>query len=387
MIDILDAQQRAAHAVRSAEPHLRALATALYADPEISFDEVRSARRVTEVLVQYGFSVTEGVGGLPTAFTATAGSGPFVVAFCAEYDALPGVGHACGHPIIAGSAIGAAIGLAAVADDLGVTVTVVGCPAEEHGAGKAVLLDAGVFDDASISLMLHPMPQGYSANPAGTTSQAAGRFRATFSGRAAHAAAAPHLGRNAGDAAVLAQVAIGLLRQQLPDGVRVGSLVVSGGAATNIIPETAVVDFECRSVDLDEYRDVERRLRLCFEAAALATETQVEIVATEPLYEPLVQHETLSAYWSEAISHFGFPADRRPLPGLASTDMGNVSQRVPSIHPWLPLPAVTAPIHSHDFAAQAATAQAHEAMLHGATALAWTAISAALDPDLIAARG
>ncbi|MBM9468932.1 amidohydrolase [Nakamurella leprariae] len=381
-LDPADVGTRVEAAVRAVSTDLTMLATALAADPELAFDEHRAAAAATALLEHAGFTVDRGVGGLATAFRATAGSGSLVVAFCAEYDALPEIGHGCGHPLIAGSSLGAAIGLAAVAGQLDVTVQVIGCPAEEHGGGKAVLLERGVFDGVHAALMVHPAPEEFSANPVGTTSQAAGRFRAVFTGQAAHAAAAPHLGRNAMDAATLAGVAIGLLRQQLADGLRVSAYVVSGGAATNIISDRAVVDFECRALLLEDYLELERRVRLCFDAAALATETTVAITETEPRYEPLRQHEGLGALWSSAIGELGHPVHRAPLPGLASTDMGNVSQRIPSLHPWLPLPGVQAVIHSRDFAAQAATPSAHRAMLDAAVALARTAAGAAADPQL-----
>ncbi|WP_335938729.1 amidohydrolase [Streptomyces sp. PTD5-9] len=354
-----------------------ALARALHARPETAFQETESAAAITELLTEGGFTVERGTGGLPTAFTATAGSGELTVALCVEYDALPEVGHACGHNLIAGASVAAALALAPHADELGITLKAIGTPAEEHGGGKALLLEAGAFDGVGLALMVHPVHDGLGYNPAGTTAQAVGRYRAVFRGRAAHAAAAPHQGVNAADAATLSQVAVGLLRQQLPGDQRVALFVSEGGVATNIIPERAVVDFECRAFTLPEYEALLERVRRCFEGAALATGAELTVEATEPLYEPLVQDDALAGFWTSAMASFGrdvTPGDR--IAG-GSTDMGNVSQVIPSLHPWLSIPGAAAPIHSHAFAAIADTDTAYDMMFEAARALAWTVVDAA----------
>ncbi|MGW5861708.1 M20 family metallopeptidase [Streptomyces sp. NPDC055239] len=363
------------------EERVLTLARFLHAHPEISFAETESASAITALLAEGGFSVEHGTGGLPTAFTATAGSGDLTVALCVEYDALPGVGHACGHNLIAGASVAAALALAPHADALGITLKAIGTPAEEHGGGKSLLLEAGAFDGVGLALMVHPVQDGVSYDPTGTTAQAVGRYRAVFSGRAAHAAAAPHLGVNAADGATLAQVAVGLLRQQIPGDQRVALFVSEGGAATNIIPERAVVDFECRAFTLPEYEDLLARVRRCFEGAALATGADVTIEATEPLYEPLVQDDALARYWTAAMTAFGRDTTSGGRLGGGSTDMGNVSQVIPSLHPWLSIPGADVPIHSHGFAAVADTAAAYDLMFEAARALAWTVIDAAVDPE------
>lgn len=287
------------------EGQVLSLARSLHARPELSFEETESAAAITALLAEGGLTVEHGTGGLPTAFTATAGSGNLTVALCVEYDALPEVGHACGHNLIAGASVAAALALAPYADELGITLKAIGTPAEEHGGGKSLLLEAGAFDGVGLALMVHPVQDGVSYNPAGTTAQAVGRYRAVFSGRAAHAAAAPHQGVNAADGATIAQVAIGLLRQQIPGDHRVALFVSEAGVATNIIPERAVVDFECRAFTLPEYEALLARVRRCFEGAALASGTEVVIEATEPLYEPLVQDDALAGYWTAAMESFG----------------------------------------------------------------------------------
>jgi len=374
-------RQALAEGVTSWRPRVQALSEFLHANPEISFQEVRAAESITALLTEGGFDVIHGTAGLPTAFTATAGTGDLTVALCVEYDALPSVGHACGHNLIAGASIAAALALLPHVDELGITLKAIGTPAEEHGGGKVLMLERGAFDGVGLALMVHPVQDGVTYNPAGTTAQAVGRYEAVFTGKAAHAAAAPHLGVNAGDAAVLSQVAIGLLRQQIPGDHRVACYVAEAGHVTNIIPDHAVVPFECRAFTLPEYEALLERVKRCFEGAALATGTTLEITAAEPLYEPLIQDGELAAHWTEAMDAFG--KDTSPAAGMGggSTDMGNISQVIPSLHPWLSIPGANVPIHSHGFAALANTPEAHAVMFEAATALAWTVAGAATNPQ------
>ncbi|MGF6832246.1 amidohydrolase [Paenarthrobacter sp. TE4293] len=363
------------------KPKVLALSEDLHAHPEISFEEVRAAGAITSLLAEGGFEVTPGTAELPTAFTASAGTGDLVVALCIEYDALPSVGHACGHNLIAGASVAAALALLPHVDELGMTLKAIGTPAEEHGGGKVLMLERGAFDGVGLALMVHPVQDGITYNPAGTTAQAVGRYQAVFTGKAAHAAAAPHLGVNAADAAVLSQVAIGLLRQQIPGDHRVACFVAEAGHVTNIIPDHAVVPFECRAFTLPEYEALLERVKRCFEGAALATGTTLEITAAEPLYEPLVQDADLASHWTAAMDAFG--KDTSPASGMGggSTDMGNISQVIPSLHPWLSIPGANVPIHSHGFAALANTSQAYTVMFEAATALAWTVAGAATHPQ------
>ncbi|MEV0081443.1 amidohydrolase [Saccharopolyspora sp. NPDC050642] len=352
----------------------------LHAEPELSFAEHRSVTKVTDVLREAGFTVEPGPADVPTAFTAEYGAGEFTVGICAEYDALPDIGHACGHNIIASAAIGAAIGLAAVADELGVRVKVVGTPAEEHGGGKVLLLERGVFDDVTVAMMVHPAQ--YDTHPGHFSSQAVSRFAVTYGGRASHAAAAPHLGVNAADAAVVAQVAIGLLRQQITAECRIGLFVREGGAVTNIIPERSVVDCEVRAFDFDEMAALKQRVLACFEAGALATGTTMAVEPTEPDYAELVQEPEMSELFAAHIESLGRELrDTRGTRG-GSTDMGNVSKVLPSIHPSIAIIGCEHPPHTHGFAAAAATAAADDAVFDGAVAMALTAVDVAIDPVL-----
>src|ERR1700692_2512153 len=213
-------------AVRRGGVDLVELSHAIHAEPELAFAEHRSCAKTQALVAERGFEITAAAGGLDTAFRADFGSGPLAVGVCAEYDALPGIGHACGHNIIAAAAVGAALALADVADELGLTVSLLGTPAEEVGGGKGLLLNAGVFDDLSLAVMVHPGPVDIAAARSLTLSA----VRVTYRGKVAHASAAPFLGVNAADAVTVAQVAIGLLRQQLAPGQQVHGIGAEGGA-------------------------------------------------------------------------------------------------------------------------------------------------------------
>src|SRR6188472_4400936 len=221
------------------------LSHSIHAEPELAFAEHRSCAKTQELVAEHGFEITKSLGGLDTAFRADFGSGPLVVGICAEYDALPGIGHACGHNIIAASAVGTALALAEVADELGLTVVLLGTPAEESGGGKVLMLEAGVFDDIAATVMLHPGPVDIAA----ARSLALSEVTIRYTGRESHAAVAPYLGVNAADAVTVAQVAIGLLRQQLAPGQMVHGIVTNGGQATNVIPAHAEMKYTMRATD------------------------------------------------------------------------------------------------------------------------------------------
>ena len=306
----------------------------IHAHPELAFEEHRASALLADAAQEAGFTVTRAAYGLETAFEAVRGSGPFRVVVCAEYDALPDIGHACGHNVIAAAGLGAAIALGEVAEEHGLTVVLLGTPAEEHGGGKVLLLERGAWEGAAMSIMVHGAA-GEDVSCTVTGTQAVDRFDVTYTGRAAHAAAAPHKGINAGDAATIALVAIGLLRQQLPSDVRLNAYVEHGGEATNIIPASTLVRAEVRATELDVLLDAKRRMLACFEGAAVASDCSWSTERAEPRYEELVQHPVLATIWDEEIASLGrTAAARTPLTG-GSTDMGNVSKVVPSIHPMI----------------------------------------------------
>jgi amidohydrolase len=352
------------------------LSHTIHDHPETAFEEDQACAWTSEALSAGGFAVTPGVAGLPTAFSADHGSGPMVVAICAEYDALPGVGHACGHNIIAASAVGAGIGLARVADELGITVRVLGTPAEEGGGGKVTMLEHGVFDDVHAAMMIHPWPDDRLEG----TCLAVSHFDVTFTGKSAHASAAPWEGVNAGDAMTIAQVAIGLLRQQLRPGDQVHGIVTGGGQAANIIPETVTGRFMCRSRTLEGLALLEPRITACFDAGARATGSSVAYQSLAPAYSHMVSDPDLVALYranAETLGrNFALDDERAPRPTF-STDMANVSLAVPTIHPLVGIDAAGSVNHQPEFAAACVTASADTALRDGALSMAWTAIDAA----------
>jgi amidohydrolase len=344
--------------------------------PETSFEEFRSSALAAEALADGGFTVTGGVADMPTAFSAEVGTGPLVLAVCAEYDALPEVGHACGHNIIAASAVGAGLALAPLADELGLTVRVLGTPAEEGGGGKVLMLDRGVFDDVHAAMMVHPWP--YDRLQA--TCLAVSHFDVTFTGRTAHASAAPWKGINAGDAMVIAQVSLGLLRQQLPPGDQIHGVVTNGGEAANIIPAHVTGRFMARSFTIDGLRVLEPRVHACFEAGATATGSEVTIEPLAPDYSHMESDPGLLDLYranAEKLGRtFASDDDGSPRPTF-STDMANVSLAVPTIHPLVGIDAAGSVNHQPEFAAACVTPSADRAVHDGALAMAWTAIDAA----------
>lgn len=374
-----DVLTRSAAAVLGARPELLGLSHALHADPELSLAEHRSAARVADALAAQGFTVTHGVAGLPTSFVAEAGTGELVLAFCAEYDALPEVGHACGHNVIAAAAVGAGIGLAAVADELGVTVRVIGTPGEETGGGKVLMLARGVFDDVAAAMMVHPSSVETVAAP----SLAIADVAVHYTGVASHAASAPHLGRNAADAITVAQVAVGLLRQHLEPGQMVHGITSHGGAAPNVVPAATEALYYLRARDAESLARVTARAADCFAAGALATGCTHTVTEVSPTYAELAPDEWLAVAYRHAVTALG----RTPLSPaveaarqVGSTDMGNVTRALPGLHPTLALDCGDAVNHQPAFAEACAGPSADRAVLDGATALAHTAIAAATDP-------
>jgi amidohydrolase len=364
--------------IAAASDELIALSHSIHAEPELAFEETRSVAKVIAPLAARGFDIETGVAELPTAFRATYGSGELTVGLCAEYDALPELGHACGHNIIAASTAGAALGLAEVADALGITVVVLGTPAEESGGGKVLMLERGVFDDLAMALMAHPGPYDI----VGARSLALADLSVVFHGREAHASAAPEEGRNAGDAVTVAQVAIGLLRQHLRPGQQLHGIVGDGGVAPNIVPGRAELLYYLRAADSASLGELMRRASDCFEAGALATGCTHDIRTLAPTYTELTPDPALLSAYREQIVGLGRTPIAPELEAqrpLGSTDMGNVTNVIPGIHPVIGIDADGAVTHQPGFAAASVNASADRAVIDAATALARTAIAVASD--------
>ena len=377
----MSARDTVTAAVGAARDELLAVSHFVHAHPELGYEEFASSEAVAAAAEHAGMTVERGVAGLPTAFRGRAGSGSLHIAFCAEYDALPDVGHACGHNIIAASSLGAALGLAAVADELDLTVTLLGTPAEEGGGGKIDLINAGYFDDVHAALMVHPWP----ADRLDATCLAVDQFEVTYSGREAHASAAPFEGINALDAMTIAQVAIALLRQQLRPDDQVHGILLEGGSAPNIIPARVVGRFMCRAATGERLAQLRERVGACFEAGALATGAGLAIEEIGSPFSHMVTDQAILAHYRQAAEALGrrFDLDDAHVAApTISTDMANVSLVVPSIHPLLGIETHGAVNHQPAFTAACLGPDADQAVLEGALALALTGVAMAQDEAL-----
>jgi len=353
----------------------------IHANPELAFEEQKASRWLADSLEDAGFAVERGACELPTAFIARAGSGPLHVAICAEYDALPGIGHACGHNIIATAALGAGIAAAKVADEVGLTVSVIGTPAEEGGGGKIIMLDRGGFAGVHAAMMVHPAPADVVEPPIIAVSH----FDVHYTGKEAHAASYPEQGINAADAITIAQTAIGLLRQHIRPTDRIHGIVTKGGEAPNIVPAHTSAKFYVRAKTLEQLKEIRPKVDRCFEAGALATGCTLEMVEVEKPYAEMRHDGEIAARYKANAEALGrqFPElGSRAERFAGSTDMGNVSLAMPSIHPMVGLKTWPAANHQPEFTEYCATADADRAMVDGAVAMAWTAIDLATDDSL-----
>ena len=351
----------------------------IHACPELAFHEQQSSAWVVEFLRRRGFSIEYPYCGMETAFRGEAGAGEPCVAVIAEYDALPGIGHACGHNIIAAAATGAALAVAAAA--VPGRIAIIGSPAEEAGGGKALLIERGAFDGVVAALMVHPSDRDVAMVSSLAMTQVEVRFR----GRPSHAAAAPWHGLNALDAMVTAYNAIGLLRQHIRDGARIHGIITEGGRAANIIPDEVAGSFMIRAEDREYLDELKEKVLNCFRAGAQATGCDVEFSTPEAPYLPLNTNPALAEAFTENMRTLGrqvtVPTTQRPA-SMGSTDIGNVSHVVPALHPMLAVSPPGIPIHTTEFAVFAAEEQGDRAVLDGAKALALTAIDVLVNDEL-----
>jgi amidohydrolase len=358
-------------------PELIELSHRIHANPELGYEETLASGWLADALESAGFTVQRGAYGMPTALIGSAGSGSLHVAVCAEYDALPVVGHACAHNVICAASLGAALALAPLADALDLHISVLGTPAEEGGGGKIQFIEGGFFDDVHAAMMVHPFPAPDHALP---PINAVRQLDVTYRGLEAHASAYPHLGVNAADALVVAQLAIALLRQQLLPTDRVHGIVTKGGDAPNIIPAETTAEFMVRAPTRERMDEVVRLVRRCFEAGALATGAELELTE-EVAYDDMRHDLELAAIYRRHAESIGRTFDEAA--GIPySTDMGNVSRVVPSIHPDIGIEAGGAVNHQAAFAEACVTASADQAIFDAALAMALTTIEMSQDGSL-----
>ena len=372
-------KQRVAAAVERLGDQLTALSLDIHAHPELAFQETHAAERVGRFLAEQGFKVEAGVGGIPTAFRASleTGPGPTLAILC-EYDALPGVGHACGHNVIAAAGAGAGAALMAARDGLpSGRVVVIGTPAEERGGGKGCLVEAGLFRDVDAAMMIH----GFDRTLLHQDLLGVARVTFEWEGRAAHASVDPWEGVNALDACVATFNGVAMLRQQMRPDCRIHGVVAEGGIAGNIIPERAVADFNVRGPSLEAMWALHRRVVACAEAAAVATATRLTVTRHSDVYEPMRRNQGLLDVFAANLGESGLAEGPAAPDRLASSDIGNVSQVTPTIHAWVQIAALGTAIHTREFAAAAAAPSARAGLLAGAKLMALSAVDLLADPS------
>jgi len=379
MTDTIDAfKRRACARVDADRAALIALSTRIHACPELNFEEHRAAGWLADYLEARGFAVERGAYGLATAFAARLGSGTPRVAILCEYDALPGIGHACGHNVIAAAGAGAGVALAELVAATGGSVVVLGTPAEEGGGGKVLMARAGAFADVDAAMMVHPAGLDLDAMHVLAISQIA----VTYTGRAAHASAFPFLGVNALDALVTAYNSIAQLRQHIRPDERIHGIITDGGQAPNIVPDRAAGLFYVRAASEQQLGALKQRVEGCFHAGAHATGAQVSVQTVGEDYSEMIHNRPLVEAYSANLARLGRHAlkiDDIPAAVAGSTDMGNVSRVVPSIHPMIAIAPPHVPLHSPEFTTWAASEEAHRAVVDGAKALAMTALDVLCD--------
>jgi amidohydrolase len=379
-----DAKARLAQAVAEARDEIIELSHRIHAAPEPAFEEHQAAAWVAEAIARHGYAVERPAGRLETALRGRLAGGLGTdgprIGILAEYDALPGLGHGCGHNTMAASGVGAAIALARLAPEIRGEIVFLGTPAEERGSGKQFMLEDGLFEGLDAALMYHPSDRPQAPDVLLASEDAL----VTYHGRQAHAASDPWEGKNALDALVLLFASIGLWRQQLKPIGRVHGIVLEGGTAANIIPDRAVARFMVRSLEQEYLGEVKRRFRQLAEAAALAADCRVDVEfsgGSMTMKDNLVLRDR----WVANMTAYGVPDNEIDLVHLGSSDMGNVSHALPTIHPYLAICDEGVPGHSIEFRDAAITPRADETTLLAATLVAQTAWDLFADPTLVEA--
>ncbi|MFZ0215826.1 MAG: M20 family metallopeptidase [Candidatus Dormiibacterota bacterium] len=371
-------KQRIRDEVEQLHPHLRTISHSLHDDPELGNREFHAAQRLTEELAENGFQVERGIAGLETAFVATYGSGKPVVAIIAEYDALPKLGHACGHNLIATWAVGAGIALRNALPEVQGTIKVIGTPAEESAGGKVTMTEHGIFDGVDAAMMIH----GSDRTILNRGSLAVTPYTVEYFGKSSHASSRPEAGISALDALLQVYFGVNQLRQMLRPMTRIHGVITDGGDAPNVIPDHAEAAFLVRARDEDYLDEVRQRFRGIAEGAALATGARLQL--TEGIsYRTRVCNDALVSSFGENVETLGLEHETLPVgAGVGSSDIGNVSHVVPTIHPYLKIADRGTSAHTPAFAQAAASPFADEQIATGCTLLAWTAADVLLRPEL-----
>ena len=379
-MDVSELKARVVSEIENNRDELKELSLRIHANPEIAFQEEKASTWLSDYLIGKGFAVEKGICGLATAFRAGYGKGKPVIALLAEYDALPKIGHACGHNIIATSAVGAGIAAKLAVDEFGGTVQVMGTPGEESGGGKVYMIKGGAFKSVDAAMMIHPA----GLNTVTTKFLALQALEVEFFGKSAHAAARPEAGINALEAMLMSYVGINSLRQHIRDSARIHGIITDGGDAPNIVPSHTAGRFIVRAVEDSYLEELKVRVLDCFIGAATATGARLKYKWGETRYAPLRNNFVLARMFRKNLQSLG----RRvhlvdPRIGIGSSDIGNVSQVIPSIHPLIAIDTARAVTHSPQFAKKAASEAGMRGLFDAAKALAMTVVDLLADPAVL----
>ncbi|WP_419928722.1 M20 family metallopeptidase [Candidatus Poriferisocius sp.] len=375
------AKQQMASEVDARAARLLSVSHQIHENPELCFEEHAAHDILCTVLEDEGLEVERSAYDLDTAFVARAGrGGPHIAVIC-EYDALPEIGHACGHNVIAAAGLGAGLAAATLADQLGGRVSIVGTPAEEGGGGKCYLLERGAFEGVSAAMMVHPANHELTT----MTAIAVEQLEVTYTGQSAHASAAPHKGHNALDGAVLGYMNVAALRQHIRPDERIHGIFTRAGDKPNIVPHDAAAEWYVRSPKLDSLAELRERVVACLEAGATAAGVGIECQCRAPIYADMIDNQVvLDLYAQNAMSTGRVVSEPQSSHAVVgSTDMGNVSYAVPSIHPMIKVAPDHVPIHSPEFAHYAKSQSGDQAVLDGAKIMAMTVADLWLDPEAL----
>ncbi len=378
-MDIEKLKLKVKDSAESQRQQLIQLSLNIHDNPELGFKEEKASAWLASYLEDSEFHVERGIAGLATAFRATYGQGSPKIALLAEYDALPKIGHGCGHNIIAASAVGAAVASKPIIDQLGGSIVVLGTPGEEIFGGKIDMVKAGTFEEIDVAMLVHPEVRNMPTEEA----LACSSLEVEFFGRPAHAAGQPHRGINALDAMILAFTSINSLRQHIRGDARIHGIITDGGEAPNIVPAHSAAVFLVRALDHDYLAELKDKVLNCFTGASVASGARLEYRWRDRTYAPMKNNTTLAELFKQNLESLGRQVETcDPHFGLGSTDMGNVSQVVPSIHPTIAIAPREVVIHTPEFAAAAASEAGHEGLMDAAKAMAMT-VADILQPGTI----
>ncbi len=375
------AKQMMASEVDARASRLLSVSHQIHETPELCFEEHTAHDLLCSVLEDEGLEVERSAFDLDTAFIARSGrTGPHIAVIC-EYDALPEIGHACGHNVIAAAGLGAGLAAAALAEDLGGRISIIGTPAEEGGGGKCYMLERGAFEGVSAAMMVHPANHELTYMSAIAVEQ----LEVTYTGQSAHASAAPHKGRNALDGAVLGYMNVAALRQHIRPDERIHGIFTRSGDKPNIVPHEAAAEWYVRSPKLDSLAELRQRVVACLEAGATAAGVDIQCQCKAPIYADMINSQTMLEFYARNAGATGRAVSepRSSLAVVGSTDMGNVSHAVPSIHPMIKVAPDNVAIHTPEFANYAKSQSGDQAVLDGAKIMAMTVADLWLDPDAL----